>query len=288
MVLNRRQQNALRDFLLKPGKLVYTPSDGLARYLSDNYGDLLKWRGKQLIFSEQSKQKLKQELHLHQPDLFFISTATQNRVAFAGVSGAEKQARLAPEDTHVLVNHHQGNYACIGLNAPLPKGTSLRVPLAQLQQTSINKIVVIENLDIFDHWYEAMWAGRDENTLAVYRGHDKSQSGGVSSLLECYATKARIIAFCDYDPKGAEIALTTTHIQSLLLPDLTTINPQAFYKINQPHLYQKQARSVGFLRSNVFSSTHAKLQALCNEANMVAVLQQHMLAYAIPLQEIYL
>jgi len=52
-----------------------------------------------------------------------------------------------------------------------------------------------------------------------YRGHNIS-SKAVIDFLNAILPKAYIIAFCDFDPKGFEIALTTTNVTYIMLPEL--------------------------------------------------------------------
>ena len=77
----------------------------------------------------------------------------------------------------------------------------------------------MENLQAFDFIQSVVLPESLVNSVVVYRGHNIS-SKAVIDFLKATPQNTHIIAFCDYDPKGLEIALTTTKVSHILLPEL--------------------------------------------------------------------
>ncbi|MCW8107801.1 hypothetical protein OPS25_04720 [Alteromonas ponticola] len=284
MVLSKQQQKSLVLFLTG-AKLEFTPSLELSAYLRDAYGDLLTWKGKKLRFTPQTKEKFKQIVRLHEPDLLMLPLAGQSRIDFSTVSKFEKKAPITPESEAILITHHQGYFACIGEGVRLPPGNAIRTSYSSLQISKLKTVVVVENLDIFDQWHSANWSQRCEHTIAVYRGHEKSVSKGVKALLTGLPNHVQVIAFCDYDPEGAKIALTLPRLSALLLP---TLDEHIVLKFNRIDLWRKQQNAVNFLRARDEANNIEAVKRLVNGHQPLAILQQVILASSLHLYTVNL
>lgn len=282
MALGVRDKKQLRNFLLNKQRLSFNPSKTLMTYLENDYGDFFRIKGVSVNFTEDDKQRFRQEVTRGIPDLFAKIGEHRDRVEASEYLTDEKQSAISPEQSHVTLAHHEGLFSVAGLSEALPIGVSIRVAINSLHLDKIDTLVVIENLSAFDHWYKVNWSSVTPNTYAVYRGHDRLNKG-INSLIAKVAPHAQIVAFCDYDPKGIEIALTTEHMQALLIPELTS---SFLAKFNRPELYSKQNSSLVFLKRQLSNHPHTLLQLLLNDLKPVSVMQEHMLAHNIPMHSV--
>ncbi|MCW8091452.1 DUF7281 domain-containing protein [Alteromonas sp. ASW11-130] len=284
MGLSKQQQKSLVRFLAGD-KLDFTPSAELAAYMLDSYGDLLTWKGKKFIFSAQSKAKLKQIIQLHEPDLLMLPIEGQSRLGFSAVSKFEKSAPIKPESETVLFTHHEGRFDCIQTGARLPVGCSIRASFCAIQFSKVKNVVLVENLDIFDQWHKVNWPGKCDQTIAVYRGHERSISKGVRHFLAVLPPSVQVIAFCDYDPQGMKIALTLPRVSALLLPEL---QKTVLEKYNRIDLWKNQQAAVNFLRNHDLFGQIEPIKVLTDAHKPIALLQQAILANAVNLYTVKL
>ncbi len=176
----------------------------------------------------------KNNLHLSHTDYQHIRELVQNennldlfeplpegsRIDIARETGDEKLNSEAPGRHHILLNSPSGRLCINGLLIPLIMGASYRLDWREIDKKLFPKsIIVVENLQAFDFFQKLMLPEFLIKSIVVYRGHNIS-SKAVIDFLQAAPEYTQIIAFCDYDPKGFEIALTTTKVSHILLPDL--------------------------------------------------------------------
>ena len=141
-----------------------------------------------------------------------------SRIDIAKETGNEKLNAEAPGRHHLLLNSRSGQLLINGLSIPLMMGASYRLDQRMLDKYP-QSIIVVENLQVFDFFQKIMIPEFLNESLVVYRGHNIS-SKAVIDFLQATPQQTNIIAFCDYDPKGFEIALTTTKVTHILVPAL--------------------------------------------------------------------
>jgi DNA topoisomerase VI subunit A len=135
-----------------------------------------------------------------------------------------------------------------GFEIPLLLGSSYRCDWRTLQSefNSVEKIIVVENLQAFDYIKMAkLPIELKKSAWIIYRGHNESNRA-VSDLLNKLPKTCEIIGFTDYDPAGIEILLTSIpKITSCLLPELS----EDLFKqgIGTEPIFQKQQTTINSL-----------------------------------------
>jgi len=148
---------------------------------------------------------------------------TGSRIDIAKTTGNEKLNAEAPGRHHLLLNSPSGKLLINDQVIPLIKGASYRVDWRALDLNKIPQlIIVVENLQAFDFFQSFNLPESLSNALVVYRGHNIS-SKAVIDFLKATLEDTQIISFCDFDPKGFEIALSTTQVTDILLPELDQV-----------------------------------------------------------------
>jgi len=173
-----------------------------------------------------------------------------SRIDIARETGDEKLNAEAPGRHHILLNSPSGKLRINGLIIPLMIGASYRVDWREINKTSFPKsIIVVENLQAFDYVQSFILPESLLECVVVYRGHNIS-SKAVKEFLQAVPEKTQIIAFCDYDPKGFEIALTTTKVSHILLPELD----QAFIGANGTRIrFDNQHMTITHTHKNILT-----------------------------------
>jgi hypothetical protein len=176
----------------------------------------------------------------------------------------------------VLLTSHGGDLSVLGLPS-LPQGCSIRVAVEDLNLSQLKCLVVIENQDCFDHWHLARIPKPLQETIAVYRGHDKSLATGAKQFLHKLNEDCKVVVFPDLDPAGLQIAMTTPGSQSLLIPKLT----DELVNCGSEQDFLEQAKARQFLANRDLGGWAPVWQDL--KARRRSIKQQHMLALQIPL-----
>lgn len=145
---------------------------------------------------------------------------TGSRIEIAKSTGDEKFNADAPGRHHIMLNSHTGQLEINNQIIPLMCGASYRTNWKQLQSVP-TLILVVENLQAFDYIQQVNIPEPIAAATVVYRGHNIS-SKAVIDFLKATTAATQVIAFCDFDPKGIEIALTLPNVSHILLPDLKT------------------------------------------------------------------
>ncbi|WP_438864005.1 DUF7281 domain-containing protein [Neptunicella sp.] len=277
MALSKTHIAQLSGFFCDHSKLHLSNKGKLADWLR-GYIDIPD-NGKELRFDSKLKRQLRIELEKDYPNINFLRGLPKdlNRLEMAGIAANEKLAALKPDDDVALITSQQPDLNPFGISCLLPVGCSLRVNVAQLDLANIRQLIIVENLDIIDYWHLACLPTALQNALVVYRGHEKSISGGLKTLLTLLPAQCQVIMFADLDPKGLEIAFTTPKVNQLLAPSQEGIEQLLNLKLNQPDLHIKQHASIGYLRQQNLPLISQLLE------HNIALMQQHMLAHKIVL-----
>lgn len=195
-----------------------------------------------------------------------------NRLEVAAQAIDEKIARQRPDDLHVLVKGR--------LPAPLPglsPELSLRAPIANLPLAAIAQVLVVENLDSFDHWPRYSAPPELNDALVLYRGHG-GLARGARRLLASLPDSVPVTLFTDYDPAGLAIATGVPRAEALLVP---LLDDALLAKGSREH-FQRQYRNARHLDSQNLGSWQGIWERM--KAHGLSIKQQHMLALAAPLQ----
>lgn len=186
----------------------------------------------------------------------------------------EKTARQRPDELHVLVKGR--------LPAPLPAlapELSLRVPLVSLALEVIEDVLVIENLDSFDHWSRYSAPPALDHALVLYRGHG-GLARGARQLLTSLPASVRVTVFGDYDPAGLAIALTLPRANALLVPK---VDEALLAKSSLDH-FQRQFRNARHLDNCDLGGWQHIWADI--KAQQASIKQQHMLALGASLRRV--
>ena len=201
---------------------------------------------------------------------------TGSRIDIAKSTGNEKLNAEAPGRHHLLLNSPSGELFINDQLIPLIKGASYRVDWREVDLNKIPpSIIVVENLQAFDFFKSFNLPESLSNALVVYRGHNIS-SKAVIDFLNAVPHNTQIISFCDFDPKGFEIALSTTKVTDILLPELD----QAFDGAEGTrHVFDKQHTSVTHFSKHALPSI---LYSYWNELmkQKLCVSQENILAHS--------
>jgi hypothetical protein len=290
----RSELDLLTRFLRDATRFELSAQGKLGQKLREDYADILLLQGSRLIFTPATKLRLRQALAKAEGfDLLQGLPESVNRLEMATHHSDEKLADVAPEANFLLATSRTGLLLRRGLDKPteshsnrsgprafsLPPGLSVRLQVNDLDINGYDSIVVVENLQAFDHWHLARVADDLGKELVVYRGHDVT-ARAVLKLLSI--AKPFIVAFTDLDPAGLQIACTLPHVSKLLVPELPTdhldaSHPEAsFNAAIQLETFAKQHKALAFLESRHL----AGWQALATQVTKakIAIMQETMLA----------
>lgn len=142
-----------------------------------------------------------------------------DRRQIAQHTGNEKLFAHAPSRHHLLLNSPADSLLVNGMTIPFLTGASYRLDWRTITEYPAT-VIVVENQQAFDFIQLAQIPAELRSAWVVYRGHSISSRAVIDFLMGAPAA-TRIIAFCDYDPDGLAIALTTTGATELLLPELS-------------------------------------------------------------------
>ncbi|WP_102798207.1 DUF7281 domain-containing protein [Bowmanella denitrificans] len=273
MELNRRDINTLSRFLQDQECLQKRFGSALTQWLVDNYGDLFRQQGQICSFSSEQKRRLRDELQKDYPRFDWLQGLETGleRLAVTARLNQEKLADIRPDDDFVLVRQRDGLMHTCGLDLQLPPQSSLRLPVELLLQTPPKQILVVENLDVFDHWQRACVADDIADSLLVYRGHNRLNSG-LKKLLTQLPSHTQVIMFSDLDPKGLEIAISLPMVTHMLLP---ANRCEQLIMRSSPGVFKKQGKACAFLRRQLTNGWQPWTDWVLS--GRLAIMQQHFL-----------
>jgi len=269
--LNRSHMRAVHGLLRARDERV--PLNELWRTIERHF-EVGAVQGKWLHFNRAQREALRSQAQREWgfDPLEGIPDGSRLEVAAAAID--EKIARERPDDNHVLIKGQ--------LPFPLPAlhpELSLRVPLSSLDLAAIGQVLVIENLDSFDHWQHYAAPLELTDSLLLYRGH-RGLARGTRQLLANLPATTRVIVFPDYDPAGLSIAMTLPRADALLVPQLDA----ALLAMGSREHFDRQHRNVRHLQAIELGNW----QGVWDEMKelQLSIKQQHMLAFSAVLRVI--
>ena len=245
MELGKADIAMLSRFFRDEDQLVLKASAKLHRWLTQHFD--LYHNGKGFVFKPDTKLKLRAEIESLYPRLNAregLPTGLE-RLAVVEYVNNDKLADIKPNDHYVLVTSQTG-LELAEQAFLLPAGISLRVPLRAIPLDSLTNLIIVENQDVFDNWHSVSLDSAYQNSLVVYRGHEKGLSRGLISLLSLVSANTQVLLCADLDPKGLEMAYTTSRVDGILAPQLTDMQ-QRLIEYSQHEVYLRQRDSVTFL-----------------------------------------
>ena len=271
---------------------------------------------KYIYFSGRDWDLLREMVKLDTGFDVFDVDFNQPRQTLATQGHKEKFASIRPDADYVLVKcslAYQQHYSSLSV-ADDPSvallqscsSISLRMPVEQVlnfcQQSDIRHIVVVENLDSFDHCHDMFCddelADQLMQTLFVYRGGGLHSPAGCKRFLQHIAIAKQagrlspsVSAFVDLDPAGLQIALLLTGCASIIIPVQANWSaqnndmPSQLSDINDPDDFHKQWRQQKYL--NHVDLGELNRLAMWIQQNSVSIKQQHILAHRFQLTQIF-
>lgn len=241
------------------------------------------------------RQSIKQDYGL---DLLF-DDINSDRIELAKKSYKEKLAPIKPDDNYLLCRLPSQD----PISLTLPTSASLRLSVEQvltllqpvnladpLDQRSVDTILVVENLDIFDELGGYSLPLDMSRTLVIYRGAGIHSPKAVKKLLlEVTAqeeSKAlNIVAFVDIDPAGLQIAYSLGADSFLYPANMDEV--LRLKQVNDVDDFESQHKQMIHLASlaqdNLVSEdVQNRIKYLAQKK--ISVKQQHLLAHNIVLR----
>ncbi|MBU2918090.1 DUF2399 domain-containing protein [Psychrosphaera sp. F3M07] len=206
----------------------------------------------------------------------------KTRTERAETNTNEKYAAKSPNDGYVLIKSQVNVLRHINN----PNWTCIRVNHNEINLDSIQRVIVVENLQAFDQILQSTNEINDLD-LVLYRGNGVSVKSVTEFLTKLEGTNIQVIAWCDFDPEGIKIAATMPAVSQLIVPKLAEPElMEELGKINQPDLFLKQYRVISFVE---------KIQKQCGSEELshllkrkLAISQEHQIAHKLKLHVINL
>lgn len=284
--LTRAQVERLTQLLRDRAESRISADSPLAHWLLADYADLCRVQGKNLLLSPAAKQHLRVALAKSiGSDLFRGLPQNADRIATSAVIPDEKLADIRPDQNHVWVS----SLTAIPLLATatlscetvlIPKELSVRIPQTRIDLQAYAAILVIENLNVFDHWYAALLPAGIGPLLIAYRGHDRTERA-LKSLLNRSAHERPEqfrIAFTDIDPAGLHIIYSSLpHTTHWLVPEPSRRRDLCSKSTD----FVKQHMAQHYLSARPTDGWQAEREWILNEK--IAISQESLIAHQIPL-----
>lgn len=243
--LTRAQMGRLTQLLRDRAESRIKLDSPLARWLLADYADLCHVHKRTLRLTPEVKLRLREALSRSEGfDLLPGLPKDADRVETSGITAFDKLSDVRPDAKQVLVAASLGIPLLGADHLPserlhIPADVSVRVPIARIDLSAFDSLLVIENLNAFDHWRDIHCDTLTEHTLVIYRGHNCTQRG-VQDLLERSAFEQvdqRRIAFTDVDPAGLAIVYSSlrniTHWLSPSLRSQTLLRSKTMEFVDQ-------------------------------------------------------
>ena len=199
-----------------------------------------------------------------------------DRLQMSNLHSNEKLAGINPNDHFVLLKTINTPLTCIDSDLNLINGFAVRAPIALINKLLIKQLVVVENQIVFDNIHKAKLPIELQQAVFIYRGHDHLATGCYQLLRQLSTLNAKgevsIIAFCDFDPAGLQIALTLPNCDKLIVPNL---NEELLAK-NSVNDFLQQNSNMEFLNNTQNNAIAEIFDNIKN--NKLSIKQEHMLA----------
>ncbi|WP_394129528.1 hypothetical protein [Shewanella maritima] len=296
--LSRAQIKAINTVVTKRQLQVKLTANWRAIYQHFDVGEI-DGVDKKLILTRQDHQLLHQLVKEESGLDVFNLDFDADRHQMANVSHKEKLANVRPEANYVLVkqigaqpSNPQLSNALSGI---VDDEASMRLPVDSVfrfcQNASIQRLIVVENLDSFDaiakmNFDEAISSQLD-STLFVYRGGGANSPAGCKRLLQLLSnshTKVKVLAFTDLDAAGLQIAQLLIGCEGIIIPKMMLNEPEQLVtlkQVNDLDDYHKQHKQVSFLKSQALQAWTQVFKSM--QQFHINVKQQHMLAHSLEL-----
>ena len=238
------------------------------------------------FYTEQDRaaiiELVQQQLHIdllfdHYPDK---STRVDNALSHNN----EKFNALSVSNDFVLVNALQtlqlnGQEIEVGSISSL----GLYIDASKINSVEHQFIVLVENLAVMANLKHLVFmdnAAHLKNALWLYRGDQKSiqSTHQAYAFFRSFTASHQLLCFADVDPKGLEIALSSSATKVLTVQTrlLETFNISGIEKD-----FYNQIKSVNYLKSRTFSADFQSLfSTICEYKKTIK--QEHILAHQIP------
>lgn len=180
-------------------------------------------------------------LGVKDPEHASTNYAQYDRLTAAAISPQEKMAGRGPHDGMVLVRGAGGPVKINGMSMPAAGRSYVYVHEADVFSIEHDCMVVVENFQAVTH-FEGLIL-RDfpyKAPLLVYRGEAMFPMNGATALAE--KNLVPVIAFCDLDPQGCQIANGVPN-------RVGAIFPLEVGTLTRGDLYDKQRATAGSLAS---------------------------------------
>jgi hypothetical protein len=151
----------------------------------------------------------------------------------------EKQGKIKPTHHLILAAVTEGPAIdAINQGFYLSQQVNVELDVSQLKLDTFDCLIIVENRDSFNDWFEYQPYTHLSNTLVIYRG-DKHHSTACKTLLKSWLntqSNKPVIYFGDYDLAGLRLAISGGY-SHLLLPEY---NGLAEKLIKQHYPYNQQ------------------------------------------------
>ena len=254
----------------------------LWQYLHNEY-EIGRISDKNLKFSKEDYRRIRDIIKQANGIDVMLPLPTGSRIEISKYTGNEKLFSEKPGRHHILLNNANGLLKINNSEIKLWLGSSYRCDWRQLKSelNLIEKIIIVENLQVFDYIQMAQFPVELKNAFVLYRGHNESAKA-VIDLLNALPKNCQIIGFADYDPAGFKILLTgISGITHCLLPELAE---NLFdLAVGTKNIFQKQQKEIAFIENSILSSilNHYWQQL---KLHKVCISQELMLSQTIKLQ----
>ncbi|GLP95361.1 DUF7281 domain-containing protein [Paraferrimonas sedimenticola] len=232
MALTKQLIKALSNFQQKPTKLSLPIQQRLSQYLIEEYPDLVRVRGQQLVFTTAEKHRLfatLAKLEGYQPLLADAQPTT--RIQQVAITADEKQADLSPNQTKVLLKTLGRALTEAGLSEKAKEGVTHRIDLGSLDFAQIQQVVMVENLEAFDAIEAKQLPSTLGDAIILYKGD--GFWAGTKRFLAMLHQDTQVVGYYDADPSGLCMALDTPRLNAILWPacldELQAYSKQAAY-----------------------------------------------------------
>lgn len=305
MSLTPSDLKKLTAFYRGEGLVLKNPGVRLLRWFEQRF-DIRVVKGG-IVMNRQTKQEARTELAFEQGfDVIQNIPDNSDRMTLSVSALNEKLATVKPDEAYVLVSSMQRLAMLNSGEVALPHAASLRVPVADIALKAYQQLVIVENLDVFDalSGYSLPLEG---STLLAYRGHEKSVTLGVKSLIKKAQGKLPVYWFGDLDPEGVKLALSTDGVTGVISAEIASKesqrtandssandppandlsandpfeNKQPLSNLSRIELWEKQQEALQWCKKPP-QNTHPIVNAVMTQH--LAVMQQHLLTHQIALK----
>ncbi len=169
-----------------------------------------------------------------------------DKIAAAGLAVNEKLGRPEGSTARVWVTALGEDVRLNGQTLPIIDGAYVSIAMNSMTDLQAAMVVLVENKAAFTGLYRVQGDFQRRGVLGVYRGDPTIPHGQLWARLVCTQYDIPLAAYCDFDPAGLDIALTSG-ARMALLPDLDALSelegsPEDF---RNQHIQWQRLRALG-------------------------------------------